>query len=526
MNAPGELPMIATATFHRLLFCLAEGLALAVLVSGVLRLAPGKDSRTRFRVWFSALLATATLPLLTTEWQSLPSLARAPQSLISVPLALVECVCAAWLVVAMLRLLRLTFGVRQIRKLRRPCQPIREEQLGAELARRVAEFRNVRPVSILVSPDVHVPAAVGFFKPAIVLPAWLAGEGPSGELKHVVMHELEHLRRYDDWTNLAQQIVKSILFFHPAVWWMERELALDREMACDDAVLAQTSNPRAYAACLARVAEKSFLRRQIALAQAAVSRVRQLSQRVSRILDPDRPPAARLWKPAIPVVAALALLCAVGLSWTPGLIAVNSGASSTTTAATTSEVPLKPVVNTGADATGFSAMGVHAARVSVKHSPNMQPMSIPAALRSGVAPVKAIPAKAIQHPSQEQKPVLRSRISAEKNRIAGLAEDGGALKTGFAGDGSRVAKNGIIAENGTAPRGMAPSSPAEAAIENVFPAAGVPEAAFPETQGDYVLVVASERTFIQGPRGLQVNVVEVRMLVPASEFRKQFPKKI
>lgn len=525
MNASAQLPMIATATFQRLLFCLAEGLALAVLVSGVLRLAPGKDSRTRFLVWFSALLATATLPLLTAEWQSLPPLAGAPQSLISIPLAVVEGVCAAWLVMAMMGLLRVAFGLKQIRRLRDSCQPVRAGQLGPELASRVEEFRKVRPVSILVSQDVHVPAAVGFFKPAIVLPAWLADEGPSGELKHVVLHELEHLRRYDDWTNLAQQIVKSVLFFHPAVWWMEREMALDREMACDDAVLAQTASPRAYAECLARVAERSFLRRQMALAQAAVSRVRQLSQRVARILDPDRPAAARLWKPAVPVVAALALLCAVGLSWTPGLIAVNSGAASTTTAAVTSGVPMKLVVNTGADTTGFSAMGVHAARVSVKHSPNMQPMSIPAALRSGFVPAKAIPAKAIQHPSQKQKPVLRSQTSAEKNRIAGLGEDKGTLKTGLADHGSLFAKNGFVAENGTVQETRTPD-PAHAATENVFPAAGVSEAAFPEAQGDYVLVVASERTVTQGPRGVQVNVVEVRMLVPASEFRKQFPKKI
>jgi hypothetical protein len=110
------------------------------------------------------------------------------------------------------------------------------------------------------------------------------------------------------------------LFFLPSVWWIERRLSLDREMACDDAVLVQSGTPAGYAECLARVAERSFVRRQIALAQAAVGRVRQLTARVTRILDPERPKATQLWKPAVPVVMVVALLCAVPASFTPELV--------------------------------------------------------------------------------------------------------------------------------------------------------------------------------------------------------------
>ena len=97
------------------------------------------------------------------------------------------------------------------------------------------------------------------------------------------------LWRRDDWTNLAQKVLKALLFFLPSVWWIERRLSLDREMACDDAVLARSGTPREYAECLAHVAERSFLRRQLALAQAAVGRVRQLTARVAMILEPNRP---------------------------------------------------------------------------------------------------------------------------------------------------------------------------------------------------------------------------------------------
>ena len=69
-------------------------------------------------------------------------------------------------------------------------------------------------------------------------------------------------------------------------------------MACDDAVLAETASPRAYAECLAHLAERSFVQRSLALAQAALGRVRQISFRVAQILDANRPTKrARNWKP-------------------------------------------------------------------------------------------------------------------------------------------------------------------------------------------------------------------------------------
>jgi hypothetical protein len=173
---------------------------------------------------------------------------------------------------------------------------------------------------VLVSDRLEVPTAIGFRNPAVILPAWMLESTPAEELKYILLHELAHLSRRDDWTNLAQKILKALFFFLPSVWWIERRLSLDREMACDDAVLVHSGTPHGYAECLAHVAERSFLRKQIALAQAAVGRVWQLTARVTRILDPERPRATQLWKPAVPVVMVVALLCAVPASFTPELI--------------------------------------------------------------------------------------------------------------------------------------------------------------------------------------------------------------
>ncbi len=170
------------------------------------------------------------------------------------------------------------------------------------------EFDSPRAVTLCVSDQLRVPTAIGFIKPLVVIPAWTMRELSPAELNTILLHELAHLRRWDDWTNLVQKILGALLFFHPAVWWIEKKLALEREMACDDMVLAKTASPRAYAECLVSLAEKSFLRRGLALAQAAVDRMRHVSLRVTQILDEKRPGATRVWRPA-PVAGGWGIAC-------------------------------------------------------------------------------------------------------------------------------------------------------------------------------------------------------------------------
>ncbi len=149
------------------------------------------------------------------------------------------------------------------------------------------------------------------------------------ELNQILLHELAHLRRWDDWTNLAQKVVKALFFFHPAVWWIEKKVSLEREMACDDAVIAETASPRAYAECLTHLAEKTLVQRSLALAQAVLGQIRQTSLRVAQILDVKRPiSGSRPWKPAVSLVAGFALACVLGISRAPRLIAFRDSASS------------------------------------------------------------------------------------------------------------------------------------------------------------------------------------------------------
>ena len=154
----------------------------------------------------------------------------------------------------------------------------------------------------------------------MLLPEWVLTEVSERDLTAVILHELAHLQRRDDWTNLAQKLLGAIFFFHPAVWWVERKLALEREMACDELVLAKTGNRRAYAECLVSLAEKSFARQGIALAQSLIGHAKGTAMRLARILDPSRAATPRAYTPALALTSAALVLCVVVGPGAPRLI--------------------------------------------------------------------------------------------------------------------------------------------------------------------------------------------------------------
>jgi hypothetical protein len=186
-----------------------------------------------------------------------------------------------------------------------------------------------RQVRLCTSSELAVPAAVGLFRPAIVFPAWLLPQLSAGEIEMIVRHEMAHLRRWDDWSNLAQKIVKAVFFFHPAVWWIENRLTLEREMACDDMVLAQTGSPKEYASSLISFAEKLHTSRGLALAQALVSRMHEMSLRLAQILDVDRPHRTDLWKPVVGLSAGLLIAVLGAAPYLPRMVAFEQAGNET-----------------------------------------------------------------------------------------------------------------------------------------------------------------------------------------------------
>jgi beta-lactamase regulating signal transducer with metallopeptidase domain len=324
------LNAIAQTSALQIVDCLVEGTLIAIfagLTSVVIR---RQNSGTRFAVWFSALLAIAALPLVGGSWRShVSNISESAGSAITVPVSWALYAFGAWAAIAAWFLLGVGRGLWHLHVLRKSCLRVNLAEIDARLQKTLERNHATRPVTLCTSGLVRVPTAIGFLKPVIVVPGWVMQELSADELNQILLHELAHLRRWDDWTNLAQKVVKALFFFHPAVWWIEKRISLEREMACDDAVIAETASPQAYAECLTHLAEKTLVQRSLALAQAALGRIRQTSLRVAQILDVNRPTSgSRPWKPAALLVAGFALVCVVGISRAPRLIAFRNNAQS------------------------------------------------------------------------------------------------------------------------------------------------------------------------------------------------------
>jgi beta-lactamase regulating signal transducer with metallopeptidase domain len=312
----------------RLLDSLIEGGVICLCAALILRLVPRQNAATRFAAWFSALVAVAFLPWVNGAWlHTGVGNAAAGHAAIALPESWAIYFLAGWGILALWFSLRLGRAIWHLNALRKNCIPVDPSELDPVLQRTLQHHGGRGQIALCTSEHVRFPTAVGLVKPAILIPHSLMCELSPVELNQVVLHELAHFRRWDDWTNLIQQALTALLFFHPAVWWIEKKLGLEREMACDDAVLAETASPRAYAECLARLAEKSFVTRGIALAQSVLGKVRQTSARVARILDVNRPaPAAYKSRLAVSLVAVLAVACAVVYSRSPKLVGFERSA--------------------------------------------------------------------------------------------------------------------------------------------------------------------------------------------------------
>jgi beta-lactamase regulating signal transducer with metallopeptidase domain len=323
-----NLHAIAQMSAERMLNCLLAGIVIALFAWMLLRLVGRRNSGTRFAVWFCALLGIAASPFLQISANGAAAgLVQRPAAAITMPRSWALYLFAAWAALAAVGLARVVTGLWHLWTIRRRCTVTDPASLHPSLVRTLEEFRSVRAVEICTSDELTVPTAVGLFKPAVVFPSGAMRELSETELSTVMLHELAHLRRWDDWTNLAQKVLRALFFFHPAVWWVESRLSLEREMACDDIVLAQTTDPRAYAECLVSLAEKNMLRRGMELAQAPVGRMRQTTLRVLQILDARRPNAVRVWKPAPWVVGAFSVACLVSSARAPKLVAFEDANS-------------------------------------------------------------------------------------------------------------------------------------------------------------------------------------------------------
>ena len=261
-----------------------QGAAVAAVLFIALRLAPRISAAHRFAAWVAGFAAVAGLPFLPVAAHlfagkgavasSAPA-AVATRAWLQLDTHWALIIAALWLVASALRLAQLMFHLIRLRRLWKTAKPV----AGVPLA---------YTAPVCTTDQLDRPSVIGFFAPRILIPHWLYARLTPQELRQVVLHEIEHLRRHDDWTNLIQKLVLVLFPLNPALAWIERRLCREREMACDEGVIRATQAPRAYAACLAGLAEygldRETTRRAEALSLAAWRRRSELVHRVHGIL--------------------------------------------------------------------------------------------------------------------------------------------------------------------------------------------------------------------------------------------------
>ena len=337
-----------------------QALAMLALAWLALKICRMKSPALRHQVWLFGLVAVATLPLSSLAIQRFPSLRpagpalnyafEAPQVIIDLasqppaqtlpeiapeqiatappvkapaktPIitpslfrALFAALFAAWMIGAMITVTRLAQSHFSLRRAFRRAQSVQPADLDCGESAYLAPGR----VGLRLSTEIHSPILFGVFRPTILLHADIADWTTPGERAAIIQHELAHVERRDPLVNLFQTALSVIFFFHPLVRYACRQLSLEREMACDDRVVASGVAAEVYAAGILKAAERCVITAGAASGehQLAIFGARQiLERRLEMILNTDRASTiAHQWRY---LVLPIAIIAAAGLLLIP-----------------------------------------------------------------------------------------------------------------------------------------------------------------------------------------------------------------
>ncbi|MBX2799156.1 MAG: hypothetical protein KTR31_15895 [Myxococcales bacterium] len=239
-----------------LLHFLWQGALIAAVAEVALRSLSVNPARIRYGVACGAMALMVLAPVLTmavlvgAPGHTVSALSLAPATTAAAP-AWTAALVLAWALGVGGLLGRTALGLWAIQRLR--TQSIAPSAAVAARFRELSERMGSGFVQLRLVADATVPMAVGWLKPAVLLPASLLARLPPDQLEALLLHELAHVRRMDWLVNLAQSLAETLLFYHPAVWWLSRRIRHERELCCDEAVLACGSSSLSYAKALARV---------------------------------------------------------------------------------------------------------------------------------------------------------------------------------------------------------------------------------------------------------------------------------
>lgn len=301
---------------HVLANWLLQGIVLVAATTLLLRLVPRLSATTRYRVWWVAMATLLALPLL--NWLPAHPIAQRAAAVTSVstyevempalplwPIALALGAYALWTSWSLVSIGR---ALLQLGAAKRRC---REMPLGRQnrLPRWCALRDQGRRARLVVSDDVRTASVLGLTSPAIAVAPALLHVLNNDELDCILVHEWAHVQRRDDFARLLQVLLRAITGLHPAIWWIDRQLHITRETACDDWTINLTGSAKRYAACLTKLAARNLATGDAVLLPAVLS-PGDLTRRVTQLLDRQRSTSTK--QPVTFTALSLTLLIAVG----------------------------------------------------------------------------------------------------------------------------------------------------------------------------------------------------------------------
>ena len=230
-------------------------------------------------------------------------------------------VVGAWALCAAALALRMVLGLLWIGRAAR--RDSGNAQWQARLDRLAHGFGIARGVRLQVVDGLASPVTAGWWKPVVLVPASLVSGMPPQLLEALLAHELAHVRRCDYLVNLVQSVIETLLFYHPAVWWISHRIRVEREHIADDLAARRIGEPRRLALALSELEKLQFSNNTLAMA----ANGGDLMQRIKRLVRPTPDMQALNWKAAIPVLG-LAATMLVGCAQTP---VADSAADAVTT---------------------------------------------------------------------------------------------------------------------------------------------------------------------------------------------------
>ena len=218
---------------------------------------------------------------------------------------------AIWFLGVLFLALRSLGGWWHLGQVRRNARRMIPQELERAFLHLCDQIEVGRKVVLRASDEIISPMAMGVWRATVILPISAVLSLPRAELEAVIAHELGHIRRWDYLWNLLQTAIESVLFFHPAVWWLSRTVRERREVCCDEIAVRSCSDAAVYARALLRLEEQRTVKLRLAMALGGCGG--SLLSRVRKILGEDMAMEGRMTSGvSVAAIGALALSFLLG----------------------------------------------------------------------------------------------------------------------------------------------------------------------------------------------------------------------